>query len=109
MLKSEACASLSAHACKLLVDLAAKNWKFNNGDMNIVWPEMQKRGWKSPTTLYKSRDELIEKGFIRMTRQGHNNRCSLYAFTFQDIGEFNGKLDYLEGTLATNDWVKWTA
>jgi hypothetical protein len=109
MLKSKALASLSPHACKLFLDLAAKNWTYNNGDMNMVWPEMKARGWKSPTTLYNARDELAEKGFLITTRQGHSNRCSLYAFTFQDVGEFGGnKLDFHEGANATNAWKKWT-
>jgi len=107
MLKSQAFSSLSPHACKLFLDLAAKNWNFNNGDMNMVWPEMQKRGWRSPTTLNRARKELIAKGILIMTRQGHNNRCSLYAFTFQDVGEFNGKLDFSEAARATNAWMKW--
>jgi len=107
MLKSEALATLSPHACKLFLDFAAKNWTYNNGDMNMVWPEMEVRGWKSPTTLYKARDELIGKGLLIQTRQGHSNRCSLYAFTFQNVGEFGGKLECHEGSTAKNGWTKW--
>ena len=104
---SENFASLSPHANKLFLDLAAKCYGYNNGDMNMVWPEMQKRGWKSKDTWNKARKELLAKGWIIKTRQGWNNRCSLYGFTFMPIGEFGGKLDVKEGGLATNEWKEW--
>jgi hypothetical protein len=76
--------------------------------MNMVWPEMKKRGWKSKDTWNKARKELLDKGWIVKTRQGWNNRCSLYGFTFMRIGEFGGKkLDVREGGLATNEWKNW--
>ena len=106
-LASDNFASLSAHANKLFLDLAAKCYGYNNGDLNMVWPDMQKRGWKSKETWNKARIELLDKGWIVKTRQGWNNRCSLYGFTFMKMGEFNGKLDCAEGRLATNDWKKW--
>ena len=104
---SENFASLSYHANKLFLDLAAKCYKYNNGDMNMVWPEMQKRGWKSKEPWNNARHELLDKGWIVKTRQGWNNRCSLYGFTFMPIGEFGGKLDVKEGGLATNEWKEW--
>ena len=107
-LASENFASLSAIANKLFLDFAAKCYKYNNGDLNMVWPEMQARGWKSKGTLYAAKDELIHKGWIIQTRQGWNNRCALYGFTFMPIGDFGGKkLDIDEGTSETNDWKLW--
>ncbi len=107
-LASENFASLTPKACKLFLDLAAKCYSYNNGDINMVWPEMKERGWKSKDTWNKARIELIEKGWIVKTRQGWNNRCSLYGFTFMPIGEFGGKkLDVKEGGLVTNEWKKW--
>ncbi len=109
VLQSDNFASLSAHANKLMLDLASKCYYYNNGDMNMVWPEMLKRGWKSKDTWNKARIELIDKGWIVKTRQGWNNRCSLYGFTFISIGEFGGKLDLVtEGELATDEWKKWS-
>ncbi len=104
VLISENFASLSAHANKLLLDMASKCYHYNNGDINMVWPEMLKRGWKSKETWNNARIELLDKGWIVKTRQGWNNRCSLYGFTFIPIGEFGGKLDVSEGGIATNDW-----
>ena len=108
-LASENFGSLSPHAVKLLMDLAAKYQGFNNGDLNMVWPEMKARGWNSKTTLYKYRDELIEKGWLIQTRQGWNNRCALYGITFMKLGDFGGnKLDVPDRTIASNEWKKWT-
>ena len=70
----------------------------------MVWPEALQRGWKSKATLYKARDELVQKGWIVQTRQGWNNRCTLYGFTFLKFGEFINKLDCLSGSLPTNEW-----
>ena len=107
-LDSENFASLSPHAVKLFMDFASKFTGFNNGDINMVWPEMRKRGWKSKETLYKSRDELIKKGWVIQTRQGWNNHCSLYGITFLKLGDFGGKkLDIRDNTPASNDWTKW--
>ena len=101
-------ASMSPHANKLFLDLASQYTGYNNGDLNMVWPDMQKRGWKSKETWNNARIELLDRGWIVKTRQGWNNRCSLYGFTFIKMGEFNGKLDCADGRLATNDWKKWT-
>lgn len=108
-LVSDNFASLSPFATKLIFDFAAKCYGYNNGDLNMVWPEMKARGWRSKDTLYKARDEIVEKGWIIQTRQGWNNRCALYGFTFLSIGEFGGrKLDLVkEGTPATNAWQLW--
>ena len=97
-------ASLSPHANKLFMDFASKYTGFNNGDLNMVWSEAIKRGWKSKATLYSARDELVQKGWIVQTRQGWNNRCSLYGFTFLKMGEFIGKLECRNGSLPTNEW-----
>ncbi len=105
---SENFASLSPYACKLLLDFAAKFTGFNNGDLNMVWPEMEQRGWKSKTTLYKYRDELIARGWLIQTRQGWNNRCSLYAISFLPIGDCGLKLDVRPTVQAPNDWKKWS-
>jgi hypothetical protein len=104
---SENFASLSPYACKLLLDFAAKYTGYNNGDLNMVWPEMQKRGWKSKATLYKARKELIARGWIIQARQGWNNRCSLYAISFLPIGAFGSKLDIGPTEQAPNDWKNW--
>jgi hypothetical protein len=62
---------LSPHACKLLLELASQYRGDNNGNLTVAWSIMTKRGWNSRTTLWRCKSELIEAGFIYVTRKGH--------------------------------------
>jgi hypothetical protein len=67
---------------------------------------MKPRGWKSKETLNNARRELLEKGFIIITRQGGLRECSLYAVTFFAIDECDGKLDVSASRSPSNLWRK---
>ena len=43
--------ALSPHSCKLLLELAGQYRGDNNGDLTVAWSVVNKRGWKSRTTL----------------------------------------------------------
>ncbi len=107
-LGSENFASLSTIACKLFLDVAAQFKGYNNGDLCVTWSIMKKRGWKSQETLARAKKELLDKGWLILTRQGGRNRCSLFAFSFIKIGDFGSKLDIGPTQIAPNDWKKWT-
>jgi len=96
--------SLSAHAVKLLLDLGSQYNGFNNGDLCLAWTLMVKVNWKSRSTLYKARKELIDVGFIMLTRQGGKNRASLYAITWNKIDQCKGKLDVSPTKIAPGYW-----
>ncbi|MES9933558.1 MAG: hypothetical protein ABW162_12165 [Candidatus Sedimenticola sp. PURPLELP] len=101
--------SLTPKATKLLLDMAsqlrfAKGGPSNNGDISITWSIMKNRGWKSKETLKNAINELEDYGFIKLTRQGGRNRCSLYAMTWWAINECNGKLDIKETRIPSNEW-----
>lgn len=108
ILRSKEFASLSPRALKLLFDLLAQYNLRNNGDLSIAWTLMAPRGWRSKATLHKAKQELLDEGFLMLTRQGGRNQCSLYAVTFFSIDECGGKLD----TSATNSppggWRKYS-
>ena len=75
--------TLSAHACKLLLELAGQYRGDNNGDLTVAWSVVSKRGWKSRTTLWRCKSELIEAGFVYVTRKGHMpSTCELLALTW---------------------------
>jgi hypothetical protein len=95
---------LSAKAVKLLIDVYAQYKGNNNGDFSIAWKLMVLRGWKSKQTLYAAKDELIEKGYLMLTRQGGKHQCSLYAVTWQSIDECKGKLDIPATRVAPGNW-----
>jgi hypothetical protein len=104
LLNTQKYCELSAKSVKLLIDVYAQYKGKNNGDFSIAWKLMIKRGWVSKGTLYKARDELIEKGFLMLTRQGGKHQCSLYAVTWQSIDECKGKLDIPATRVAPGNW-----
>lgn len=87
MLESDAYAQLSPKAVKLMVDMLNQYNGYNNGDLSITWSIMKKRGWKSNGTVWKAAQELIDKKFILLTRQGGKNQPNLYASTFHAIDD----------------------
>ena len=75
--------ALSPHACKLLLELASQYRGDNNGNLTVAWSIMKKRGWNSRTTLWRCKSELIDAGFIYVTRKGHMpSTCELLALTW---------------------------
>ena len=92
-------AQLSHRARSLLIDIAAQYNGHNNGDLHCTWQLMKDKGWRSRTTLYKARDELLQAGFIETTRQAKTDYRlrgklgklgtgpNLYAVTWAGIDE----------------------
>ena len=93
LLLSNAYISLSNKAVKCLLDISAQYRGKNNGDLSCTLKLMKKCGWNSNSQLISAKNEILEKGFIVLTRQGGRNQCNLYAITWQPIDECNGKLD----------------
>ncbi|WP_321277559.1 hypothetical protein [Thiomicrorhabdus indica] len=88
LIASEKYQGLSGNAVKLLTQLGEQYNGNNNGDLQASQKVFMQKGWKSPSTLQKALNELLEAGFIVKTRQGcFPSTCSLYAFTFQSIDE----------------------
>jgi hypothetical protein len=83
VLDSPALYKLKPHAYKLLVDLASQYRGNNNGDLTAAWAVLSKRGWRSKTTLWRCKAELINAGLIYVTRKGHMpSTCDLLALTW---------------------------
>ena len=81
--ESPAFVALSPHACKLLLELAGQSRGNNNGNLTVAWSVVKNRGWKSRTTLWRCKAELIEAGFVYVTRKGHMpSTCELLALTW---------------------------
>ena len=70
----------------------------------LAWSVMSSKGWRSKGTLYRARDQLVDKGFIVLTRQGGMHKCSLYGVTWKPIDECNGKLDLESTRAALGTW-----
>jgi hypothetical protein len=106
VLRSQVYANLSAYAVKLLNDLLSQYYGSNNGDLCATFSVMQKRGWKSKGTLNRAVKELLDVGFIEVSRQGGRHLCSLYALTFYAVDECKGKLDISPTSTPKSLWRK---
>lgn len=106
VIRSQVYANLSAYAVKLLNDLLSQYYGSNNGDLCATFSIMQKRGWKSKGTLNRAVKELLDAGFIEVSRQGGRHLCSLYALTFYAVDECKGKLDISPTSTPKSLWRK---
>lgn len=107
LLDSAEFAELSGSAVKLLLDVATLYKGGNNGDLEIVWSSLKLRGWRSKATIQKARDELLGNGWLRCTRHGGRNRCSLYAITWEPVDACPGKaLEVPAEKAASHLWRK---
>ena len=109
VLKHPAFATLTPRGTKLLIDLATQYRGKNNGDLSMPLSQMRNRGWNSSDQLQKAKNELIERGFIVVSRQGGRNKCSLYGITWQPIDDCKGKLDIGASNKPLNLWKGWKA
>ena len=108
VLRSQSFAQLSGRAVKLLMDLLSEYRGDNNGNLSCAWKLMQARGWSSKDTMWKALQELLDRGWLILTRQGGRHQPSLYAVSFYAIDDCPGRM--LEvGPTATppGDWKKY--
>jgi hypothetical protein len=105
-LRSRACATLSPHAIKLLMDMCSMLGAnaYANGDLAVYAENMAVRGWTSSATLRAALQELLRAELIVITRQGGKNLCSLYAITLWPLHCNQEKLDVGPGAYTTSDW-----
>lgn len=118
VLVSEKFATLSPQATKLLIDLLSQYRGNNNGDLCAAMSLMEPRGWKSKAGHSKALKELIDTGFVILTRQGGRNTPSLYAITFyaiddcqdeQGFSKFDPHLGIKSAASPRNDWLRGTS
>jgi len=109
IMKDENFFNLSAHSTKLLIDLISQFNGKNNGDLCAAWSLMEKRGWRSKGTLYRSIKELLNRGWISTSRQGGKHKASLYALTWLAIDFCGGKLDVAATSTPSNLWKNRSA
>ncbi len=94
VLTSRAYTEATPYARMLLFDLFMQYRGSNNGDLCAAWKFMQPRGWRSPLTLQRAKQELIRLGLVVETRKGARpNKASLYAVTWCALDDCKGKLD----------------
>lgn len=105
-LRSRACAELSPHALKMLIDLCAQLARNGgrNGDLSMPKSLMELRGWASETTARAALVELEALGLVVVSRRGDRRRCTLYAVTLWPLACERKKIDIGTGAYSTTDW-----
>jgi hypothetical protein len=103
-------AELSSRAVKLLIDIYTQFRGSNNGDLTAAWSVMAKRGWTSKDQLGKALRELLERGWVIVTRQGGfkggKHLPRLYAVTWLGIDHCDGKLDVRPHPAPSHAWKR---
>ena len=88
---------LEPSAMKLFIAIASQYNGRNNGDLHCAISEFRKQGWRVGTnTLVRAKQTLLDLELIYETRSGYfkpgaHKRCALYAISFQDLDECEGK------------------
>lgn len=106
-LRSRACAELSPHGAKLLLDVLGMLGPnaTRNGDISLTPKLMAVRGWSGRSTLNAAVKELEEHGLLVRTRQGGRLDCTLFALTLFPIDCDVRKLDpHAVGSFTSRDF-----
>lgn len=107
-LRSRACAELSPHGAKLLLDLLALLGPNagRNGDLSLSPKTMAVRGWSGRATLGAAVHELLEHGILVQTHQGSRLDCSLFALTLFPLDCDPKKIDVGPGCYTHREFEK---
>lgn len=106
-LRSRACAQLSLHAAKLLLDLLGMLGPnaSRNGDLSLAPAIMRVRGWSGRTSLEAATKELVEAKLLIQTRQGGRKDCSLWGVTLYPLDCDLNKIEARPGCYLTTDYT----
>ena len=105
----------SSSAIRLLT-LIARQWNgYNNGNLTCTWEQM-KTYFGGKDTMRKALKSLIENRLIEVTGSGSTSRKgglppTLYAITWEAVGEYRGKGEMTIRPTITplrNDWINGT-
>lgn len=85
---------LSANSVRLLLWFAYQYKGNNNGKLCAVHSQLHDKGFKSKSTLSAALKELLQKGFIELSKGsgiGKNGRTpNYYALTYESVDEVHG-------------------
>lgn len=98
---------LSAPARALLLEFASRYNGYNNGELEMTEAQYRTAGLGSPMTMRRYLRELLEGGWIVVTRYGGMRRGpNVYALTFYALGESKKGYDppYRAGSPRSHLW-----
>ena len=84
--------ALSFSARALLYEIAKQYTKHNNGKLCAIPEQLERRGFKSATTVYKATKELIKNELILVSKTNPkgSRKPYYYALTWQPIDSIAG-------------------
>lgn len=99
MARSPAWRSLSGPALKVWFEIRTRYNGKNNGDLSVSLDEAARLLGLSKSTVQRAYGELVEKGFLQMTKRGrwYGRMATTYAVTDRACN----------GHLATRAWQRW--
>ena len=99
MLQSAAWRALSGPSVKVFLEIRTGYHGHNNGELSLSYQRAADLLGVSKSTVKRAFDELTEKGFIRLARQGqwYGRLAAEYITTDKSY----------KGDLPTNDWKNW--
>jgi len=86
--------ALSPPARSLLIEYCLRFKGRNNGNLEMTEEQFAIAGLGTPTTFRRYNTELINAGWIMVTRQGGLGRCNLYALTYLHIDNTGIQYDH---------------
>ena len=94
MLTSEAWRSLSGSAIKYYVELRRRFNGMNNGELHLSLEQANKHLGMARDTVLRVQQELVDKGFVRMTRRGgfHQRLATTWALTDESVPPMPARL-----------------
>ncbi|MFC4270592.1 helix-turn-helix domain-containing protein [Sneathiella chungangensis] len=99
MVRSEAWLSLSSGSIKVYVELRSKFNGGNNGELSLSYATARKKLHLGNSTIEKAFDELEERGFIALIKEGH--------WYGRKAAEWRATDRPYQGNPATNAWRRW--
>jgi hypothetical protein len=104
MIKSPAWRNLSGTAIRVLLELHCTFYGSNNGDLWLSLDQAKERLRIGKTTAGRAFDELIEKGFLKVTKRGNfiRRNATTYALTFKPTGAPP------RSEPRSDDWKQWS-
>ena len=97
---------LSVYGRALLIEFRRLYNGYNNGDLSATWTQAKGKWFKSPSTLFEARKELLHYRLVKISRRGGTNKPTLYAITWWQIDDCKGKLDIRKTLVPPGSWQK---
>lgn len=100
-------ANLSGSATRLLLEIMRIYNGNNNGQIHVTLGVLKCRGWNSGDVFTRARQELLEKGFIQMTRLPLlPRRGAWFGLTWRPL-DYTSEMDIKPEDFQKEAFLRW--